>query len=111
MSNSKKDMEMNNENVIFNKETVDTETLKKLGIKSTTSTLNLTIHEKRVLELFKDKDTELTVVDIVLGYYNKYTKDHSKEKLINRNYMGLIVYRMAQKKLLKAVKRGVYKLI
>ena len=101
---------MNNENVIFNIETVDAETLKKLGIKSTTSTLNLTIHEKRVLELFKDKNTELTVVDIVLGYYNKYTKDHSKEKLINRNYMGLIIYRMTQKKLLKAVKKGVYKL-
>lgn len=100
----------NTENKIFSSENIDAETLKKLGIASSVP-LNLTIHEQRVKDLFKDQSTELTVTEIVLGYYNKYTKNHNNEKLINRNYMGLIIYRMTQKQVLKAVKKGVYKLI
>ena len=101
---------MSSKNILFSIENVDTETLKKLGIKSTTSTSNLTVHEQRVLDLFKEASGQLTITDMVVGYYNKYTKNNSKERLINRNYLGLIVYRMTQKKLLKAIGKGVYKL-
>lgn len=101
---------MNNKDLIFSSKDVDADTLKKLGLNATCKALNLTIHEQRVKDLFEDKTTTLTITDIVLGYYNKYTKNNTNEKLINRNYMGLIVYRMTQKKILKSCSKGVYAL-
>ena len=98
---------MVNNNDIYN--SIDNNTLKKLGIKPIVNN-KLSIYEKRILDLFKDKDIRLSIIDIVLRYYNEYTKNNSKERLINRNYMGLIVYRMVKKKLLKAVSRGIYQL-
>lgn len=100
---------MSNNN-IFTTDNISEKVLEKLGVKVIAPNLKLTIHEQRVKDLFKDKDTKLSVTDIVLGYYNKYTKNHNNEKLINRNYMGLIIYRMTQKKVLKAVEKGIYTL-
>ena len=100
---------MSNNN-IFTTDNISEKVLEKLGVKVTTPNLKLTTHEQRVKDLFENKDTKLSVTDIVLGYYNKYTKNHNNEKLINRNYMGLIIYRMTQKKVLKAVEKGVYTL-
>lgn len=97
-------------NNIFTTDNISEKVLEKLGVKVIAPNLKLTIHEQRVKDLFKDKDTKLSVTDIVLGYYNKYTKNHNNEKLINRNYMGLIIYRMTQKKVLKAVEKGIYTL-
>jgi hypothetical protein len=101
---------MTNKDLIFSSKDVDVKILKKLGLNPTDKTLNLTIHERRVKDLFEGKVTALTMTDIVLGYYNKYTKNNNSEKLINRNYMGLIVYRMTQKKILKSCSKGVYAL-
>lgn len=100
---------MSNNN-IFTTDNISEKVLEKLGVKVIAPNLKLTIHEQRVKDLFKDKDTKLSVTDIVLGYYNKYTKNHNNEKLINRNYMGLIIYRMTQKKVLKSCEKGVYTL-
>lgn len=101
---------MTNKDLIFSSKDLDADILKKLGLNSAYKALNLTVHEQRVKDLFEDKTTTLTIADIVLGYYNKYTKDNTNEKLINRNYMGLIVYRMTQKKILKSCGKGIYAL-
>lgn len=99
---------MSNKSLIFSSKTLDQDILKKLGISSASRIKPLNIHEQRIINLFENKDVKLSITDIVLGYYNKYTKGNTNEKIVNRNYMGLITYRMAKKNILKQCGKGIY---
>ena len=92
---------------IFDLSKVNTELLRKLGIKSAKGRVRLTVHDKRLIELFKSAKKSLSMPELVVGYYNKYTEPLN-EPIRNRNYMGVMVHRLTTKGILKRVGTGRY---
>lgn len=92
---------------IFDKESVSTEMLNELGIKVKERILSS--NDCRVLELFEIASKPLSLTELVIGYYNKYTKP-LKEPTKNKNYMGVVIHRLVKRSILEPIGRGTYKL-
>ena len=92
---------------IFDKENIDNKMLNELGIKVKERILSS--NDCRILELFKIANKPLSLTELVIGYYNKYSKP-LKEPTKNKNYMGVVIYRLVKRGILEPIGRGTYKL-
>lgn len=92
---------------IFDKESIDNEMLSKLGIKVKERILGS--NDLRVIELFTLANRDLTITELIIGYYNKYTKP-LKESTKDRNYMNVLLFRLVKKGIVKQIGRGTYRL-
>lgn len=93
---------------IFDKESINNEMLSKLGIKVKERILSS--NDLRVIELFKLANRDLTITELVIGYYNKYTEP-LKESTKDRNYMNVLLFRLVKKGIVKQIGRGTYRLV
>ena len=93
---------------IFDKESINNEMLSKLGIKVKERILSS--NDLRVIELFKLANRDLTITELVIGYYNKYTEP-LKESTKDRNYMNVLLFRLVKKRIVKQIGRGTYRLV
>ena len=92
---------------IFDKESINNEMLSKLGIKAKERILGS--NDLRVIKLFKLANRDLTITELLVGYYNKYTKP-LKENTKDRNYMNVLLFRLVKKGIVKQIGRGTYRL-
>ena len=92
---------------IFDKESINNDMLSKLGIKAKERILGN--NDLRVIELFKLANRDLTITELIIGYYNKYTKP-LKESTKDRNYMNVLLFRLVKKGIVKQIGRGTYRL-
>lgn len=92
---------------IFDKESINDDMLSKLGIKTKERILGS--NDLRVIELFKLANRDLTITELLVGYYNKYTEP-LKENTKDRNYMNVLLFRLVKKGIVKQIGRGTYRL-
>ena len=92
---------------IFNKNTVNESVLKNLGIACKKNIMGS--NDLRVIELFKVANRDLTITELVIGYYNKYTEPLN-ENTKDRNYMNVLLFRLVKKGIVKQIGRGTYRL-
>lgn len=92
---------------IFDRNTVKESVLKDLGIAHKKNIIGS--NDLRVIELFKLANRDLTITELVIGYYNKYTEP-LKESTKDRNYMNVLLFRLAKKGIVKQIGRGTYRL-
>lgn len=92
---------------IFDKESINNDMLSKLGIKAKERILGS--NDLRVIELFKLANRDLTITELLIGYYNKYTEP-LKESTKDRNYMNVLLFRLVKKGIVKQIGRGTYRL-
>ena len=90
-----------------NIQNIDNKMLNELGIKVKERILSS--NDCRILELFKIANKPLSLTELVIGYYNKYSKP-LKEPTKNKNYMGVVIYRLVKRGILEPIGRGTYKL-
>lgn len=92
---------------IFDRNAVKESVLKDLGIAHKKNIIGS--NDLRVIELFKLANRDLTITELVIGYYNKYTEP-LKESTKDRNYMNVLLFRLAKKGIVKQIGRGTYRL-
>ncbi len=92
---------------IFDKESINNDMLSKLGIKVKERILSS--NDYRILELFEIANKPLSLTELVIGYYNKYSKP-LKEPTKNKNYMAVAIHRLIKRNVLEPIGRGTYKL-
>lgn len=92
---------------IFNRNTVKESVLKDLGIAHKKNIIGS--NDLRVIELFKLANRDLTITELLVGYYNKYTEPLN-ENIKDRNYMNVLLFRLVKKGIVKQIGRGTYRL-
>jgi len=92
---------------IFAKDNIKESVLKDLGIVNKKSIIGS--NDLRIIELFKIANRDLTITELVIGYYNKYTEP-LKESTKDRNYMNVLLFRLVKKGIVKQIGRGTYRL-
>ena len=92
---------------IFNKDTIAESVLKDLGIACKKNIIGS--NDLRVVELFKLANRDLTITELLVGYYNKYTEP-LKESTKDRNYINVLLFRLVKKGIVKQISRGTYRL-
>lgn len=92
---------------IFDKDIIAESVLKDLGIAHKKNIMGS--NDLRVIELFKVANRDLTITELVIGYYNKYTEP-LKESIKDRNYMNVLLFRLVKKGIVKQIGRGIYRL-
>ena len=92
---------------IFDRNTVAESVLKDLGIAHKKNIIGS--NDLRVIELFKLANRDLTITELLIGYYNKYTEPLN-ENTKDRNYMNVLLFRLVKKGIVKQIGRGTYRL-
>lgn len=92
---------------IFDRNTVNESVLKDLGIAHKKNIIGS--NDLRVIELFKLANRDLTITELLVGYYNKYTEPLN-ENIKDRNYMNVLLFRLVKKGIVKQIGRGTYRL-
>ena len=92
---------------IFAKDSIKESVLKDLGIACKKNIMGS--NDLRVIELFKLANRDLTITELLIGYYNKYTEP-LKESTKDRNYMNVLLFRLVKKGIVKQIGRGTYRL-